>query len=72
MLHAPRLRGAAAVFFLALLATTPAAARGRYYNHSGSIETSHPDWLGWMPGSASLASLSLPGTHDSMAFTSTG
>ncbi|WP_434300497.1 phosphatidylinositol-specific phospholipase C domain-containing protein [Corallococcus exiguus] len=69
---APRLRNAAAMLFLALLATSPAAARGRYYNHSGGIETSHPDWLSWMPGSASLASLSLPGTHDSMAFTSTG
>ncbi|MCP3102813.1 phosphatidylinositol-specific phospholipase C [Myxococcus sp. K15C18031901] len=72
-LPTPRPRGAPLLLALACLAfATSASARGRYYNHSGSIETSHPAWMSWVPGSTSLAALSLPGTHDTMAYQSYG
>ncbi|MFP2925958.1 phosphatidylinositol-specific phospholipase C domain-containing protein [Pyxidicoccus sp. 3LG] len=72
-LHAARLRGAAMFLALALFTLAlPASAGGRYYNHSGSIETSHPSWMNAFPDSTSLASMSLPGTHDTMAFTNAG
>ncbi|KFE69223.1 phosphatidylinositol-specific phospholipase C [Hyalangium minutum] len=51
-----------------LLCPPEAEARGRYYNHSSTIETSHPDWMSWVPGQTNLAALSLPGTHDTMSF----
>ncbi|WP_164018612.1 phosphatidylinositol-specific phospholipase C [Pyxidicoccus trucidator] len=71
--HTVRPRDAALFLVLGLLALAlPASAGGRYYNHSGSIETSHPGWMGAFPDSTSLASVSLPGTHDTMAFTNTG
>ncbi|MCE9672524.1 phosphatidylinositol-specific phospholipase C domain-containing protein [Myxococcus stipitatus] len=61
------------LFALAVVAlAAPASARGRYYNHSGGIETSHPTWMSWVPGGTSLAALSLPGTHDTMAYQSYG
>jgi 1-phosphatidylinositol phosphodiesterase len=45
---------------------TPALAAGR---HSGSLHlTSNPDWMGRLPDAISLAELSIPGTHDTMAF----
>ncbi|MDY7233339.1 phosphatidylinositol-specific phospholipase C domain-containing protein [Hyalangium rubrum] len=66
-------RNAAAILLgMMLVMGSPALAKGRYYNHSGSIDTSHPDWMSVLPGSTSIAALSIPGTHDTMAFTSTG
>ncbi|MFY0574867.1 phosphatidylinositol-specific phospholipase C [Cystobacter fuscus] len=50
-----------------LLPTPFAAAHGRYFNDSGSVPTSHPNWMRWIPSSTSVAALSLPGTHDTMA-----
>lgn len=68
-----RPRGAALFLLLGLLTwALPVSAGGRYYNHSGSIETSHPHWMAAFPDSTSLASMSLPGTHDTMAFTNAG
>lgn len=55
-----------------IVGTTPALARGRYYNHSGGIETSHPAWMSWVPSSTGLGALSMPGTHDTMAYQSYG
>ena len=42
-------------------------AGGRYYNSESTIETSHVDWMRWIPDHHSLADLSIPGTHDTMA-----
>ncbi|WP_255208006.1 phosphatidylinositol-specific phospholipase C [Myxococcus sp. AM009] len=68
-----RLRHAVAMLVVGLVAiASPAAARGRYYNDSGSIQTHHPSWMSWVPDSTSLAALSLPGTHDTMAYQSYG
>ncbi|MCP3142623.1 phosphatidylinositol-specific phospholipase C domain-containing protein [Pyxidicoccus xibeiensis] len=70
---AVRPRDAALFLVLGLLTLAlPASAGGRYYNHSGSIETSHPSWMAAFPDSTSLAAMSLPGTHDTMAFTNAG
>ncbi|HEX5220507.1 MAG TPA: phosphatidylinositol-specific phospholipase C domain-containing protein [Verrucomicrobiae bacterium] len=55
---------------LALALALPPAARAdatRSYNRSSSIETSHPDWMRWVPDSTLLSDLSIPGTHDTMA-----
>ncbi|WXH34003.1 hypothetical protein WA016_08014 [Myxococcus stipitatus] len=69
----PCLRSLVVLLLLGLVAPAmPAFARGRYYNHSGSIETNHPSWMRWIPSSTSLAMLSLPGTHDTMAYQSYG
>ncbi|WP_175409900.1 phosphatidylinositol-specific phospholipase C [Streptomyces sp. TRM64462] len=40
-------------------------ATGRHSEGLGSL--SHPDWMAALPDSASLADLSIPGTHDTMA-----
>ncbi|HYO70313.1 MAG TPA: phosphatidylinositol-specific phospholipase C domain-containing protein [Archangium sp.] len=56
------------LFFFALL--TPvhfAAAQGQAFNDAGSISAHHPTWMSVLPNSISLAALSLPGTHDTMA-----
>ena len=53
---------------LALLPLFSARAGAtRSYNSSDTIETSHPDWMRWVPDSKKLSVLSLPGTHDTMA-----
>jgi 1-phosphatidylinositol phosphodiesterase len=68
-----RLRQAVALLVLCLVAVaTPASARGRYYNDSGSIDTQHPNWMSWVPDATRLSALSLPGTHDTMAYQSYG
>ncbi|ATB48299.1 phosphatidylinositol phosphodiesterase [Corallococcus macrosporus DSM 14697] len=73
LLSSSRLRHAVAMLVLGLVAVTPSAfAAGRYYNDSGSIQTHHPNWMSWVPDSTSLAALSLPGTHDTMAYQSYG
>ncbi|WP_233261450.1 phosphatidylinositol-specific phospholipase C domain-containing protein [Vitiosangium sp. GDMCC 1.1324] len=68
-LHRSRcVRHAVLVLAVFLLMPAPfAAAHGRYLNDAGSIPTSHPNWMRWIPDSTSLAALSLPGTHDTMA-----
>ncbi|OJH40080.1 phosphatidylinositol-specific phospholipase C [Cystobacter ferrugineus] len=64
----PRIQNLVLSFLLALLLPAPfAAAHGRYFNDSGSVPTSHPNWMRWIPSSTSIAALSLPGTHDTMA-----
>jgi hypothetical protein len=50
-----------------LMPTQRAAAQGQYYNSGSAIPTYNPDWMRWVPDSKSLAALSLPGTHDTMA-----
>ena len=40
---------------------------GRSYNEERNIEVRHPDWMKWLPDEISLAALSIPGTHDTMA-----
>lgn len=50
-----------------LLPPASATAGGRYYNSDSTIDTSHPDWMRWIPDHHSLAELSIPGTHDTMA-----
>ncbi|WP_141329566.1 phosphatidylinositol-specific phospholipase C domain-containing protein [Myxococcus sp. AB025B] len=68
-----RLRHLLVSLAVGLVAAAPSAlARGRYYNDSGSIETTHPSWMSWVSNSTSLASLSIPGTHDTMAYQSYG
>jgi 1-phosphatidylinositol phosphodiesterase len=55
---------------LTLSVLAPFAARAdatRSYNRSSTIETSHPNWMRWVPDSQLLSDLSLPGTHDTMA-----
>jgi 1-phosphatidylinositol phosphodiesterase len=55
---------------LTLSVLAPFAARAdatRSYNRSSTIETSHPDWMRWVPDSKKLSELSLPGSHDTMA-----
>lgn len=44
------------------------AAKHRDYQHGKDIETSHPDWMSWIPDDTNLAQLSIPGTHDTLAF----
>ncbi len=69
----PRIRRLAVMLVLASVAlASEASARGRYYNDSGSIETHHPSWMSWVPDSTRLSVLSLPGTHDTMAYQSHG
>ncbi|NMO19255.1 phosphatidylinositol-specific phospholipase C domain-containing protein [Pyxidicoccus fallax] len=56
------------LLLLALLVPAQrAAAQSQSYNSGASIPTYHPDWMRWVPDSTSLAALSLPGTHDTMA-----
>src|SRR5215510_7181398 len=59
----------AGFLWLILAAICPAARADdtRSYNRSSTIETSHPDWMRWVPDSKLLSELSLPGTHDTMA-----
>jgi 1-phosphatidylinositol phosphodiesterase len=55
---------------LTLSVLAPFAARAdatRSYNRSSTIETSHPNWMRWVPDSKLLSELSLPGSHDTMA-----
>lgn len=53
--------------FSSLLIADLGHAGGRYYNSASTIETSHVDWMRWIPDHHSLADLSIPGTHDTMA-----
>jgi 1-phosphatidylinositol phosphodiesterase len=63
-----RLRASALLLaVLFALGPLPASARGRYYNSATSIETSHPDWMKWIPNTTRLSAISIPGTHDTMA-----
>lgn len=64
-----RFRRAASPLLLILLALlTPAQrATAQAYNSGSTIFPSRPDWMRWIPDSTSLAALSLPGTHDTMA-----
>jgi len=56
------------VLTLSLLAPFVARADDtRSYNSADTIETSHPDWMRWVPDNKKLSELSLPGTHDTMA-----
>src|SRR6266487_4141969 len=55
---------------LTLSLLVPFAARAddtRSYNSADTVETSHPDWMRWVPDNKRLSELSLPGTHDTMA-----
>ena len=52
---------------MALAVVGTAWASARHSNENGDIETTHPDWMKWLPNDLSLADLSLPGTHDTMA-----
>ena len=65
-------RRLAAIFFATLFffvaSSADARAGGRYYNHGDSIQTSHPDWMKWLPDNLNLSHVALPGTHDTMAF----
>jgi len=59
-------RAAAALLALAILAAPEAAfAADASYRTLGSA--ANPDWMGRLAGGASLASLSIPGTHETMA-----
>ncbi|TDQ55092.1 phosphatidylinositol-specific phospholipase C [Actinorugispora endophytica] len=61
----------AALLFLVPLSYAVAAPAAASTGHSSGLErTSAPDWMGRLPDSANLAGLSIPGTHDSMAFDS--
>ena len=58
----------AVLLILALL--TPvhfAVAQGQAFNNAERISAHYPDWMRWIPDTTSLAALSLPGTHDTMA-----
>jgi hypothetical protein len=56
----------ATVLVVVLLPAAPAWAGARHSQNLG--ETSHPDWMGLLPDGANLAALSIPGTHDTMAW----
>lgn len=56
-----------AVFLAGVLPVTT-WAHGRHFDDDGTIDTSHPDWMKWVPDATSLSQLSIPGTHDSLAF----
>ncbi|WP_224247684.1 phosphatidylinositol-specific phospholipase C [Hyalangium gracile] len=53
---------------LFLVGPGEAAADGRYYSDSDTIETQHTEWMSWIPNATNLAALSIPGTHDTMSF----
>ena len=50
-----------------LAATATAIADGLYYYDESSIQTSHPDWMSWLPDDMYLGEISIPGTHDSIS-----
>jgi 1-phosphatidylinositol phosphodiesterase len=59
----------ASVLVMALTLVTPAAPAWAAGRHSGSLHLAvNPDWMGRLPDSTGLAALSVPGTHDTMAF----
>lgn len=55
----------------ALVVALPAAPALAATRHSGDLHlAANPDWMSQLPDSTSLAALSVPGTHDTMAFNS--
>ncbi|GAA4946226.1 hypothetical protein GCM10023224_32020 [Streptomonospora halophila] len=53
----------------ALTAAMPASPALADTRHSGDLHlASNPDWMSRLPDSTSLAALSVPGTHDTMAY----
>ena len=38
------------------------------YSHDGGVKTSNPDWMSRLRDSVRISELSIPGTHDTMAF----
>ncbi|WP_257451479.1 phosphatidylinositol-specific phospholipase C domain-containing protein [Archangium lipolyticum] len=60
-------RAVLVLFLTLLLPVRFAAAHGRYFSDASSVGVNHPSWMRWIPDSTSLAALSLPGTHDTMA-----
>lgn len=62
---------AAAMLALAGLLTTPGTAAAQPSSSSDAFNSvtveSHADWMSGLPSGASLSSLSLPGTHDTLA-----
>lgn len=65
----PRGRQAAACLtaLIALLFVAPASAEPRAVHTGEDLQASFPNWMRWVPDSVPLSSLSIPGTHDSMA-----
>ena len=57
---------AIAIIVLTSVSAT-ALAEGRYYNSETTIQTSHPDWMSWLPDDIYLGEISIPGTHDSIS-----
>ncbi|MEU0481045.1 phosphatidylinositol-specific phospholipase C [Streptosporangium sp. NPDC006013] len=54
---------------MALAVAAPAAPAWAAGRHSGDLQlASNPDWMSGLPDGASLAALSIPGTHDTMAY----
>ncbi|MEV8100571.1 phosphatidylinositol-specific phospholipase C [Kitasatospora sp. NPDC085879] len=55
----------ATVVFVVAPAHEAVAAPARYYK--SMADTQRPDWMGWVGDGTSLARLSIPGTHDTLA-----
>jgi len=54
---------------LSVLSSAIALAHGNpAYSHDGGVKTSNPRWMTALKDDTLLSSLSLPGTHDTMAF----
>lgn len=47
----------------------PPFAAPRFYSDQNELITKHPNWMRWVPDDTLISELSLPGTHDTMAFT---
>jgi chitinase len=59
--------GLAASLVVAPDLSTPAWATTNSKYYRTLAETTHPDWMRWVSNQTSLGSISLPGTHDTLA-----
>ncbi len=46
------------------IAAPARAAEKRVFNDKNVVETTHTDWMRWIPDTTSLTELSIPGSHD--------
>ncbi|MEV6349304.1 phosphatidylinositol-specific phospholipase C domain-containing protein [Actinoplanes sp. NPDC051851] len=53
------------IALVAVPAAPAAAAEGSAFQTLG--DTSHPDWMRWVPGGTRLGDISVPGTHETLA-----